>query len=134
MGFQAGLVMSGTFLKSETNREYVSIFFKYMNSALTNFLKVTLMSAATVKKTPFLPSRKRNLVTNTMPANKRKKYPHPHFASGEPEQRRMRPGSKAFCCSIHISTHEPPLASTTLDVLMWNSWTADWERRSKAGL
>lgn len=63
MGFQAGLVMSGTFLKSETNREYVSIFFKYMNSALTNFLKVTLMSAATVKKTPFLPSRKRNLVT-----------------------------------------------------------------------
>lgn len=40
----------------------------------------------------------------------------------------MRHGSKAFCCSIPISTQEPPLASAALDVLMWNSWAADWER------
>lgn len=55
----------------------------------------------------------------------------PHRASAEPEQRRLRLQSKALFPFPLMSLLWPP---QLLDVLMWNSWTADWERRSKAGL
>lgn len=127
-----------TFLKLETNREYISNLIN-MKSALTNFLKV-LNAVTDTKLLSWLPEKEiwsPTQVSQNFASCMKGKIPWSSSCirwALKPEQRKMKPGSMAFCWSFHISTHEPPLASTALDVLMWNSWTADWERRSKAGL